>query len=114
MDKKMLGKCGIDCLGCPAYISTKNNDDALREKTAKEWSAMFSADIKAKDIDCMGCLSSKEPLFSHCNECGIRSCANDKGFDNCASCDEFDSCKTLNGLLSMVPEAKANLEALRK
>ncbi len=114
MTKKILGKCGINCLECPAYISTKNNDDVLREKTAKEWSSMFNADIKPKDIDCLGCLSTKDPLFSHCKECKIRSCATDKGFDNCASCDNFGSCNTLNELLNMVPEAKANLEKLRK
>ena len=27
--------CGLDCEKCDAYIATKNDDQALREKTAK-------------------------------------------------------------------------------
>ncbi len=29
--KKILAYCGIDCGACPAYIATKNDDDALRD-----------------------------------------------------------------------------------
>ena len=33
--KKMTGYCGLDCEKCDAYIATVNDDQALREKTAK-------------------------------------------------------------------------------
>ena len=33
--KQLIGYCGIDCEKCDAYIATKNNDQSLREKTAK-------------------------------------------------------------------------------
>ncbi len=31
----LIAYCGIDCAVCPAYIAKKNNDDALRQKTAQ-------------------------------------------------------------------------------
>ena len=30
--KKLIAFCGLDCEKCDAYIATKNNDQALREK----------------------------------------------------------------------------------
>ena len=33
--KDMIGYCGLDCEKCDAYIATMNDDQALREKTAK-------------------------------------------------------------------------------
>ena len=35
--KDMIGYCGLDCENCDAYIATVNDDQALREKTAKLW-----------------------------------------------------------------------------
>lgn len=31
----MIAYCGLDCEKCDAFIATKNNDNLLREKTAK-------------------------------------------------------------------------------
>ena len=38
----LVAFCGLNCAKCDAYIATKNNDDALREKTAKMWSELKS------------------------------------------------------------------------
>lgn len=38
--KQLIACCGLDCENCDARIATVTNDDALREKTAKEWSVM--------------------------------------------------------------------------
>ena len=35
---KMLAMCGLDCAACPAFIAHKTDDQALRVKTAAEWS----------------------------------------------------------------------------
>ena len=35
--KQLIACCGLDCENCAARIATVNNDDELREKTAKEW-----------------------------------------------------------------------------
>ena len=110
---EMIANCGIVCTQCPAFIATQENDDTLRQKTAAEWSEMFQADIKAEDINCLGCLSQTEPLFSHCFECEIRKCCQEKQVANCAECSQFP-CKKITDFMAMVPEAKAKLEELRK
>ncbi len=38
--KQLIACCGLDCENCTARIATVNNDDELREKTAKEWSVL--------------------------------------------------------------------------
>ena len=32
--------CGLDCETCEARLATVNNDDALRQRVAKEWSEL--------------------------------------------------------------------------
>ena len=112
-EKKMIAKCGLVCSDCPAYIATRNNDDPLREETAKKWSAMFKADIKPADINCDGCQSETQRLFSYCSSCEIRKCAREKNMATCADCPEY-SCEKLDAFLVQVPEARAVLEGLRK
>lgn len=109
----MIAYCGINCTECPAYIATVNSDNAKREKTAKEWSKMFNADIKPEDINCEGCLSDGNVLFSHCYECSIRKCARERKVKNCAYCFDFP-CQMLSEFFEQVPEAKKNLENIRK
>ena len=111
-EKKMIAKCGLVCSECPAYIATKNNDDPLREETAKKWSAMFKADIKPADINCDGCQSESQRLFSYCNSCEIRKCARERKLETCAVCPDY-SCEKLDKFLADVPEARKVLEGLR-
>lgn len=110
--EKMIAKCGIICSGCPAYIATQKNDDALRAETAKKWSEMFKSDIKAADINCDGCPSDSPRLFSYCATCEIRKCAREKKLATCAACPEY-SCQKLDAFLTQVPEARKVLEGLR-
>jgi hypothetical protein len=112
-EEKMIAKCGLVCSDCPAYIATKNNDDTLRDETAKKWSAMFNADIKPSDINCDGCQSEGPRLFQHCNECEIRRCAREREVETCADCPDY-SCEKLDAFLAQVPEARKVLEELRK
>lgn len=39
--KELIGYCGLDCEQCDARIATVNNDEALREKTAKLWKRLL-------------------------------------------------------------------------
>jgi hypothetical protein len=110
--KKMIAKCGIVCTECPAYVATQRNDDALRAETAKQWSVMFKADIKAADINCDGCQSEGPRLFHHCNECEFRKCAREKKVSTCAACPEY-ACAKLEAFLVQVPEARAALDGLK-
>lgn len=41
--KDMIGFCGLDCEKCDAYMATINDDQALREKTAKLWAELNNA-----------------------------------------------------------------------
>ncbi len=108
----MIAYCGLDCLTCPAFIAMKEDDDEKRKATAEMWSKMYKAEIKPEDINCTGCHSTGI-VFSHCNECPIRPCAQDKKLQNCAYCDDF-TCEKLEGLLKYAPEARTKLEKIRK
>ena len=49
--KDMIGYCGLDCEKCDAYIATVNDDQALREKTAKLWAELNNAPILPEHIN---------------------------------------------------------------
>ena len=57
--KEMIAFCGLDCEMCDAYIATKNDDQTLREKTAKLWSELNNATILPEHINCDGCPNGK-------------------------------------------------------
>lgn len=107
----MMSCCGLLCNECPAYLATVNNDDALREKTAIEWSKMYSSNISTTDINCLGC-KSEEVVFSYCKICEIRACNKESKLNNCAQCSDF-SCEKLEKVLLHVPEARERLSAAR-
>lgn len=86
--------CGLDCGSCAAFIATQNNDDKLREETAKEWTERYRTDgrnrplVKPEDINCKGCLSDG-PIYLYCCQCKIRQCGFKKGIKNCRDCEEY-------------------------
>ena len=53
--RDMIAYCGLDCEKCDAYLATINDDQALREKTAKLWSELNHAPILPEHINCQGC-----------------------------------------------------------
>ena len=111
MNDKKYGICGIDCSKCPAYIATINDDNVLREKTAKEWSKLYGLNLKPEDINCLGCHNDKV-LWRHCKECDIRKCALSKKLSSCAYCPYYP-CNNLRKWFDEVPEAKENLNKSR-
>ncbi|HHE39944.1 MAG TPA: DUF3795 domain-containing protein [Candidatus Cloacimonetes bacterium] len=110
--EKIIAACGIVCSACPAYIATLNDDEELRMKTAEQWSKMYGAPISADDIYCVGCLVEEGRHIGHCAECDIRKCVMDKELLNCAYCDDY-GCEKIAKFHKMVPEAKAELGAIR-
>jgi hypothetical protein len=104
--------CGLACDECGAYIATVNDDDARRAETARMWSEMYGVEIKPDDINCRGCLSEGETVFSHCTVCEIRKCGLARGIANCAYCDEY-ACAKLKEFFSMAPECKTFLDRVR-
>ncbi|MDR2890362.1 MAG: DUF3795 domain-containing protein [Alistipes sp.] len=109
--KELIACCGLDCETCNARIATLTDDDALREKTAREWSAMNdSPEITAATINCMGCRTDGIK-FGWCSMCEIRACAIGKGFATCGECDEIETCPTVAPVLENAPGARENLTA---
>lgn len=101
MEKKYMAMCGLDCSSCAAFIATKNNDNELREKTAKEWTKRYLGSdkppLRPEDICCSGCLSQVDPVFSNCRKCEIRKCGFNKGVNNCKECKDY-KCEKLTEL----------------
>ena len=107
--KQLIACCGLDCETCDARIATINNDDALREATARKWAEMNnSPDITAETINCMGCRTDGAK-FGYCSMCQMRSCATGRGFATCGECAELDSCPKIAPILQHSPDARRNL-----
>lgn len=85
-------------------IATVNNDDELREKTAKEWSVLNNTpEITPETIHCMGCRADGVK-FAYCSDyCAIRKCVYEKGFNTCGDCKELDTCQVVGAVLSIAP-----------
>ncbi len=109
----LIAACGLDCAQCEAYIATQANDLLALERVAEKWSKEFNAPgLTAETIQCDGCMTEGRKI-GHCSECKMRLCAIERGLANCAACPDY-ACETLAGFLQSVPQAKANLDALRQ
>ena len=107
--KQFISCCGLDCENCDARIATVNNDNELREKTAKSWAEMYNAShITPESINCTGCRMDGVK-FGYCNVCEISNCAKAKGFNTCGECIDLDTCETIAPVLQYLPAAKQNL-----
>ena len=110
---KMIAYCGLVCSSCPTFLSTQNDDDVAREKTAAFYSDKFGFNLKPEEINCDGCLSEGGKLIGYCQSCEIRKCCREKGLDNCAACEE-QPCEKLMKFHEFSPDAKASFKALIK
>ena len=106
--EKLIAYCGLNCSECDAYKATQNNDQALREKKAAEWSKNYNFAFTPDMINCTSCQGNGVKT-GHCMECEMRKCASGKGIINCGACGEFKTCKIINDFLAMVPAARDNL-----
>lgn len=106
--EKLIAYCGIDCAECGAYLATKNNDQALREKTAAEWSKKFNFVCPPEMLNCTSCKSTGVRIVN-CSQCEVRNCASGKGLENCGACKDFNTCETIKGFLEHTPSLRDNL-----
>jgi hypothetical protein len=106
--EKIIAYCGLDCAECTAYLAHQNNDQALREKTAAEWSKAHNFTFTPEMINCTSCKGDGVQV-GYCSQCEIRKCAVEKAVVNCGACGEFKTCKTINDFIAQVPKAAANL-----
>ncbi len=94
MEEKHIAMCGLDCSSCAAFIATKNNDNALREKLAMDWTERYRkggrnrSPVKTEDINCNDCLSNG-PIYLYCRQCKIRQCGLEKKITNCEECVSY-------------------------
>lgn len=108
--KNLIAYCGLDCEACDARTATLNNDQALREKTAKHWSELNGVEITSDMINCEGCRVAgvKTP---YCDSlCPIRQCALGKGVGTCGDCAELDSCGKVGMVIGNNSTALRNLK----
>ena len=109
--KQLIAICGLDCSKCDAYVATKNNDQALREKTAKYWSELNHVTILPEHINCEGCRMDGVKTVYCSSMCEISKCAVAKGYTTCGDCSEKDSCPKVGAIWQHNPQAKENLKA---
>ena len=107
--RNMIGYCGLDCEKCDAYLATINDDQVLREKTAKLWAELNNAPILPEHINCEGCRANGAKTVFCENMCGIRKCALNKGVETCGDCPEMETCRTVGAIISNNQEAMKNL-----
>ena len=107
--QEKIAVCGLDCEKCDAYVATKTNDDALREKVAREWSAMNHVTITPGMINCDGCRANGRKTPYCASLCPVRQCALGKGVETCADCEAIATCETIAPILGYSEEAKKNL-----
>lgn len=106
--------CGLDCEKCDARIATKNNDNALRVKTARLWSELNQAEITPEMINCEGCCTDgvKTPYCE--SMCEIRQCALAKNVASCGECKQINSCEKIKMIIGNNSEAAENLAKYAK
>ena len=105
----LIAYCGLDCEKCDAYRATKNNDQALREKTAKIWSELNNAPILPEHINCEGCRVNGAKTIYCDSMCPIRQCAMKRDVETCGSCPEMETCETVGKVHQYNNEARNNL-----
>jgi len=110
----MIACCGLDCAGCPAYIATRQDDQAGRERVASLWSTK-EFPLKPEDVICEGCRSTSGRLMSFCRACKTRACCLARGHENCAHCEEY-VCELLERHFSQSQalEMRSTLDGIRK
>ena len=108
--KQLVAFCGIDCEKCDAYIATRNDDYALREKTAQLWGQLNNAPILPEHINCDGCRANGRKTVYCDSMCRVRQCARIKGVATCGDCPELDGCSVVGAIHAYSPEARQNLE----
>ncbi len=109
MKEKYIAYCGLDCEACEARVATKNNDDALREKVAREWSELNGVTITPEMINCDGCRVDgvRTP---YCESlCPIRQCALGRNVETCGACAEMEGCEKVGMIIGNNEAARRRL-----
>ena len=108
-----VAACGLLCSECPAFIATKDNDRALIERTATEWSSRYGVDVRPEHVWCEGCMTENGRKCRYCEAgCTVRACAVEKGFFSCSQCECLENCEKKLPIAQHVPASAMMLAAL--
>ena len=110
--KKMIAYCGLDCDKCEARIATANDDRALREKVAREWSELNGVEITPEMINCDGCRVDGRKTVYCDSLCPVRQCALSRGVATCGDCAEMEHCSKVGMIIGNNKEAYNNLKGV--
>lgn len=110
---EIVSICGLLCSDCGAFQATRDDDEKKRAEVAELWSKEYKSDIKPGEINCEGCPSDSDNVFSYARICEIRKCGRHKGAANCARCEEY-ACSRLREFFKMVPDAQKRLDGIRR
>lgn len=108
--RDMIAYCGLDCEKCDAYLATINDDQGLREKTAKLWTELNNVPILPEHINCQGCRVSGIKTVYCDSLCTIRQCAMKKRVTTCGDCPNFEKCQTIGRIIINNSAALENLK----
>jgi hypothetical protein len=106
--------CGLDCSNCQAFQATQANDPEMMRRVIEDWRKGFNnPTIDTSYITCDGCTTLNGRMSGYCQACEIHTCGLERGLTNCAACSEY-ACEKLGKFFVIAPQARLNLEALRK
>jgi hypothetical protein len=113
-----MAYCGLICGGCPIYqASREENADRQRQmriEIARKINEIYQSQYKPEDVtDCDGCKAETGRLFTGCQKCEIRACAQKRKLESCGTCDDY-ACDRLEKMFQTDPEARTRLEGIRK
>ena len=111
---KYIAYCGLDCESCEAHLATINDDNALREKVAREWSELNGVEITAEMINCAGCRIEGVKTYFCDSLCPIRQCALSKAVESCGNCIEMNTCEKLKMVTGNNAEALDRLTKMSR
>lgn len=111
--EKLIAYCGLICSDCLAFLATQKDDDIERQRVAELWSKEYGGSFKPEDINCDGCTSTGNRIFSYCRACEIRRCAQTKNVLSCAYCEDY-TCDKLENFLKGAPDARKTLDSIRE
>lgn len=109
----MIAYCGIDCSKCFSFLATQSGSREELEKVAKRFTELFHTEVKPEYVVCDGCKEDKRHSYFCSNMCKMRKCCTERGYETCIECAEYP-CKELLVEFEHVPDARINLEKLRK
>lgn len=111
--ENLLAYCGVNCAECDTFKATQANNVQNLKIMARHLSMTFHKKISIKDIECDGCKSEGRHCFYCGKDCVIKKCCLEKHYATCIECLDFP-CTALTNFFKKKPDAKTNLQLLRK